>query len=34
LNHVADGRARLGERPGIGVDPDLRALRSALQPDR
>ena len=29
LNHVDDGTACLGEVPGIGIEPDLAALRDA-----
>jgi D-galactarolactone cycloisomerase len=29
LSAVVDGRARLGERPGLGIEPDLRALAAA-----
>src|SRR5207248_10481105 len=29
LNRIEDGIARLGEQPGIGVEPDLAALRAA-----
>ncbi len=29
LAHVDDGHARLGEQAGIGVEPDLKALRDA-----
>jgi D-galactarolactone cycloisomerase len=29
LNEVREGEARLGEAPGIGVEPDIPALREA-----
>jgi D-galactarolactone cycloisomerase len=34
LNNVQAGRVRLGEAPGIGVEPDLQALRAVSQAAR
>jgi D-galactarolactone cycloisomerase len=32
LNNVRDGQARLGDAPGIGVEPDIAALRESSSP--
>jgi L-alanine-DL-glutamate epimerase-like enolase superfamily enzyme len=32
LDRVHEGRVRLGDAPGIGVEPDLAALRALSRP--
>jgi L-alanine-DL-glutamate epimerase-like enolase superfamily enzyme len=34
LARIHDGRARLGEEPGLGIDPDVAALRALCAPRR